>query len=47
MLPDSEEAIAYVNGGDGSMVLDHELVFVSAYPCSIFSQRFLTHPRHR
>ena len=23
-----EEPIAYVNGGDGSMVLDHEIVFV-------------------
>ena len=24
-----EEPLAYVNGGDGSMVLDHEVVFVS------------------
>lgn len=23
-----EEPLAYVNGGDGSMVLDHEVVFV-------------------
>jgi hypothetical protein len=24
-----EEAVAYVGGGDGSMVMDHEIVFVS------------------
>ena len=47
MLPDSEEAIAYVNGGDGSMVLDHELVFVSAYLCSMYARLFLTHSYHR
>ncbi|KAM5540655.1 hypothetical protein V8D89_005686 [Ganoderma adspersum] len=32
LLPDAgpqEEAVAYVNGGDGSMVLDHELVFIN------------------
>ena len=27
-----EHAAAYVGGGDGSMVLDHELVFVSDGP---------------
>lgn len=26
-----EEPLAYVNGGDGSMVLDHEMVFVSIF----------------
>ena len=26
----TEEVVAWVNGGDGSMVLDHEVVFVSA-----------------
>ena len=25
-----EEAVAYVGGGDGSMVMDHEIVFVSS-----------------
>ena len=39
MLPNSEEAIAYVNGGDGSMVLDHELVFVS-YSWHLTGPRF-------
>lgn len=31
LFPESDpsQAIAYVNGGDGTMVLDHELVFVS------------------
>jgi hypothetical protein len=24
-----EDAVAYVGGGDGSMILDHEIVFVS------------------
>jgi hypothetical protein len=24
-----DEAVAYVGGGDGSMVMDHEIVFVS------------------
>ena len=31
-----EEGLAYVGGGDGSMVLDHEIVFVSprrSAPC--------------
>ena len=28
-----EDAVAYVGGGDGSMILDHEIVFVSRlYP---------------
>ena len=34
-----EGAVAYVNGGDGSMVLDHEMVFVRtpiAYLCVSF-----------
>lgn len=26
-----DEALAYVGGGDGSMVLDHEIVFVSVH----------------
>ena len=26
-----DDALAYVGGGDGSMVLDHEIVFVSVY----------------
>lgn len=26
---DSTEALAYVGGGDGSMILDHEICFVS------------------
>jgi hypothetical protein len=25
----TEDPVAYVNGGDGTMVLDHEIVFVS------------------
>ena len=32
LFPESDalkEPLAYVNGGDGSMVLDHEIVFVS------------------
>ena len=31
-----EDPVAFVNGGDGSMVLDHEIVFVSSSP-AIFS----------
>ena len=27
-----EEPLAYINGGDGSMVLDHEVVFVGRHP---------------
>lgn len=27
-----EESLAYVGGGDGSMVLDHEIVFVRLFP---------------
>ena len=45
MLPDSEEAIAYVNGGDGSMVLDHELVFVSEsvrHVCATIPNTFMS-----
>lgn len=29
LFPESHEIQPYVNGGDGSMVLDHEMVFVS------------------
>ncbi|EJF60073.1 DNase I-like protein [Dichomitus squalens] len=29
MLPEPDEGAAYVNGGDGTMVLDHELVFMN------------------
>lgn len=35
MFPASEildDPVAFVNGGDGSMVLDHEIVFVSPQP---------------
>lgn len=28
VLPQSDSTVAYVGGGDGSMVLDHEIVFV-------------------
>ena len=34
LFPESdavEEPLAYVNGGDGSMVLDHEIVFVGGW----------------
>ena len=34
VLPETEaldEALAYVNGGDGSMVLDHEVIYVGRY----------------
>jgi hypothetical protein len=30
-----EESLAYVGGGDGSMVLDHEIVFVRLQPVSL------------
>jgi hypothetical protein len=30
-----EESLAYVGGGDGSMVLDHEIVFVRLKPVSL------------
>ena len=29
LFPESHETLPYVNGGDGSTVLDHEMVFVS------------------
>ena len=29
VFPVTSEPLAYVGGGDGSMVLDHEIVFVS------------------
>ena len=29
VFPEAEHPVAYVGGGDGSMVLDHEIVFVS------------------
>jgi hypothetical protein len=32
-----EEPTAYVNGGDGSMVLDHEIVFVRIKSFSIYT----------
>lgn len=28
---ESEDPVAYVGGGDGSMVMDHEIVFVSPF----------------
>lgn len=28
VLPVAEHPVAYVGGGDGSMVMDHEIVFV-------------------
>ena len=34
LFPESDalkEPLAYVNGGDGSMVLDHEIVFVREF----------------
>lgn len=30
VFPETDLPLAYVGGGDGSMVLDHELVFVSS-----------------
>ena len=29
LFPETSFPVAYVGGGDGSMVLDHEIVFVS------------------
>lgn len=40
LFPDSEaatESTAYINGGDGSMVLDHEIVFVCTALASYYS----------
>lgn len=50
LFQESEEAVerdgvAYVGGGDGSTVLDHEIVFVSS-PCSVFCGRAFTDKWH-
>jgi hypothetical protein len=37
VFPVSEHDYAYVGGGDGSMVLDHEIVFVSFTHYTYFS----------
>jgi hypothetical protein len=36
-----DEAVAYVGGGDGSMVMDHEIVFVSMLVSAITATDFL------
>ncbi len=33
VFPASDHSLAYVGGGDGSVVLDHEIVFVSSLFC--------------
>lgn len=36
LFPALDESTAYVNGGDGTMVMDHEIVFVSIAGLTLF-----------
>lgn len=36
VFPTSDHSLAYIGGGDGTMVLDHELVFVSCHLDFVF-----------
>jgi hypothetical protein len=42
LFPESEtlgEAFAFVGGGDGTMALDHEIVFVSVSSCKVLTHQ--------
>ena len=37
VFPPTDHPLAYVGGGDGTMILDHEIVFVSLYLCLVLT----------